>query len=489
MANKPIKQRVDVEGNAVENLKKVSAEEKKLAREVKDTGKASKDASRDHDEAGMSLDRMRESARGLISTFVGAAGLQQAIQAIRSEMQAFVQDTEAVVEASLNLQFLDQEFDPQQREFVGKAAAFAGRSVTETARAFGELRSRLPQLDKQQQQQLFLQVAESGLTTEAPLQSLVNAFATIQQFEKDPQKAQNILREAINQAGVSDPGKLSPLFAKFLGVGTGLGGLDAGEAAGVAAAATGLGLNPEEAITGIKNVTLSLRGKGTPAGRGILDAAGIAQDAPLLQQLQSLSAAVQSGQITEAQLEEIGGREAVGVFSSLVDPQQLKDFLAKVRSVDAAQDTDRDLTAEVIQNQVKDDERLRLSINLRQERARLEAARATSERSLDAMRSELGKVTFERAQFEEGVGTIGRGASGFVFDTATFLGFDPITASRLGEFGTSPATEAVEQNIQRSGTGNLIINYGRINQGQEYNTVNPDGTTHQTESTGRSDLP
>jgi len=363
-------------------------------------------------------------AQGLVGGLIGVGGLMAALQAIRAEMEENVKAAREFAEASLNLQFMSDQFKPQEREFIGQAAEFSGRQPVEVAGAMADLKSRFPNLSDEQTQKLFMEVGETARTTPAPLSALVQAFSTIRQYESDPQKVQNILRASITQSGVSDPAQLSPLMAKFMGLGQQLN-LSAGQSAGAVAAATGLGLAPEESITGLRNIALSLQGKGTPDGAKVLKRLKIDRT-NFLHALDQLAEANNAGLLKTKDIEDIGGRESVAVLSSLLDKERLADFQAKIKSVADAQQSPRDLTAEAIKQQFESDPLQETNFKLKRAEAEASTQKAGD---VESMRTSLARQIIENRMRRDEIPPYLEKEKLWFFDAYTGFGGSPEDAA------------------------------------------------------------
>lgn len=335
---------------------------------------------------------------------IGIGGIVGYLQTVRREIDLNTEATQRYAEATLNLQFLGDRFNEQERDFVGQASVLAGRDLAETASAFTALRSRRPNDTDQQAQALFLEAAETAQTTPASLNAIVDALVTIRQFEPDPRRTQNLLRSFIVQSGTDDPGQAGPLISRVLGTARGTGGLTTAEGVGSIAAATGLGLPTEVAGTGLNALILGLSGAGTSQGPELLRGAGVDTSGNFLDDLRGLADALQSGRLPNADLERIVGREGLAVAQAFADPDRSRDFFARVDAVVAAGNDERDLTREAIDEQFAVDEIGRLNLLLN----RLNAAEAVLRGSdADALRERVQRQAELVGRLEQGQGPLG----------------------------------------------------------------------------------
>lgn len=269
------------------------------------------------------------------------------------------------------------------------------------------------------------------------------------QSEQDPLKAQNIFRATIVQAGRSDPAVVAPLIARFQGVGEQTAGLSPAQAAGVVAGATGLGINPDEAITGIRNVALAISGQGTPEGNKRLRRAGVDRS-DFLEALQQISDAVQAGKLKPADLEVIGGRESVSVLSKLADPSALSDFRAKVRAVEEAAQSPDSLIQQALQSQLAVDPLQQFNLGLKRAEAEESTLRAQDRK---AQELELARKVYEvemlklAAQGKAGVRGAGAPMASSLFNFYTSLMSPDTALSVFGETET-PQGQAVLQALR-----------------------------------------
>ncbi len=406
-------------------------------RQATDAVKKSADAfSENKTEAGGlngTLSNLRGEIVGMISgyftlaTVLGVA--RTALQAQRQELEENIKKTRELAQASLDLQFQSQTFNPNDRAFVNEQAVLGGRSPVEVAKAYADLKSRFPQFSDEENQALMARIVESGTTTSGGLSSIVDAFSTISQYERDPVKAQNIFRESIVQGGVSDPSKISPLFAQFLPVGRQIAGLSTAQSAGAVAAATGLGLNPADAVTALRNVALSISGKGTPEGMRVLASAGINRS-DFFGALGQISEGVQNGRIQKSDLEKIAGREGVALMATLADPAQLKEFMGKVNKVVDSGTSSTNITSDAIAGQ-QTDEITRLNMEVAQQIALKEVFSSSDPGALQMEKTRLEMLNQMKLR---GSSAFARWAADSTYWAGSSLGLGPQDSAGLATF-------------------------------------------------------
>lgn len=364
------------------------------AEKTRDQGEATDEAKGKTGEASAELGHLTNalginlaSITGMVGGIVGVGGLIAAyqqwlenIEAVNQRLQENAQIVRDNAEARLNFVALQGVESAEDVERIDAFAAFAGRSPGEIARVQGSLRSQFPNASSQDISNLTLEVAAASQLTDASPTELAQGLSVIFREVGDARVAGNIFQEAIQQAGEAEPGRLAQEVGKFIGIGSQIGGLDAGEAAGFAAAGTGLGLPNEEATTGLKNVLFAIRGRGTPEGNEILDGLGIDRE-NVINALQQISAARQAGQIDDAQLEAIGGREAAPVFAALSDPIKLQNFLASVGAVDAAEDFEGRIVTDKAESIFTPGSIQSANLLIKQLEAQTESVRASDQRA------------------------------------------------------------------------------------------------------------
>lgn len=427
--------------------------------------------------------RMIGAMTGVVAGLVGASGVSAALRTVEQDLERTTQKSREFAEASLNLQYLNESFNPQERAFVGQAAIAAGRQPVEMIRAFAGLKSRFPGESQENVQALMMEVAQTARTTDAPLSDLTNSFATIYQFTGNAQQSQNILRESIIQAGSDNPAVLAPLMARFMGIGQAVG-LQPGQSAGAVAAATGLGLSPEVSVTGLTNVALALQGKGTPEGAKILRKLGIKQGDDLFGTLEKLSGAG----LKTGQLESIFGREGLPVASQLSDANQLADFLAKVAKVQEASTTSRDLTGEAIADQEAADPLTAANQRIKELEARIAMQQ---NQDVEALRFDQLRKEQETILRSQGAGPVWRTLDDYALRTAGLLQSNDLSETFVrrgqGSFlrgfaslvNTTDLGPEIDRTRRENAAGNTLINI--IN--QQYN-LNNEGESRLTRPSG-----
>ena len=356
-------------------------------------------------EYGGAIDLVSTRMAGLVTGIVGAGGAIRALQLLGEELDKRIEQTREFADAQLNLQFLGDTFDPQEREFIGRAAVLAGREPAETARAFTEVKSFFPSLSKQELQEFFLEVAETGATTDAPLASVAKLQQSIFAINRDAAASQNIARAATVQAGVGNPDVLANVFGKLLSTLVEVGNIDVGQAAGASSAVTGLDTREaSEQATGLRSVVLSLLGDLSDDQRNLVGKGKIdTRDA--LSALQSLGEAIERGRLDNAAVEQLVGAEGIATATALADPQRRREFFSKVKAVDRAEESGEDQTRKAIEQQFTGDPVQATAFAIKQVEALDAVARGSD---ADALRSELARKLQDAKLREAGVGPVGR---------------------------------------------------------------------------------
>ncbi|MEM8781893.1 MAG: phage tail tape measure protein [Planctomycetota bacterium] len=351
---------------------------------------------------------------GVAAGFAGAGGVievyQQWIRNLQTSNEYLRENQElfrSATEARLDFVALRGVEDAETVARIDNIASVAGRRPGEVYRGAALLQSQFPQFEDAQVDQLLTETAGVARLTTAPFNNLANGIATIVQAQltarETPnfQGAANLFLSAVDQAGEADPGRLSETISQFAGIGV-TAGLPVDTSVGLASAVTGIGLPREIATTGLKNVVLSLAGKGTAAGQALFEELGIATSDPL-DALRQLAAARGRGDVDLADLEGIAGREGLPVLAALSDPSTLDTFFGKVGAVEAADDRPTRLSDERAGQLFEPGSAQGLALFARQEDAAAESIRANSPRAQAAAASTalLNRLLAERVEREE----------------------------------------------------------------------------------------
>lgn len=332
-----IKTRINVEADeAVRTADRFADSTKRIGDETEETGKKA-------DGFGGVTEKMTGAMMGFAASLTGAFGVNALLEVYRKNIevatQAMEQNIKAVREfaqARLDLVALSGVETPEQLQSIDRLATLSGRSPSEVARFQTLLTSQLASATPAQKDDIANLTAIKGQQSEASLAELAAPLITIFRSTQDARSASNIFEEAIVQAGVPDPAQLGPLIGQFAGPGQSLGKLSAGQAVGVVAAATSLGLAPEVAVTGFASTQTRLFGKSTPAIKDIIKRVGIRTD-NFENALRDIVDAFQAGKLNEADLEELGGAEGLRVLATLAKPENENAFFAGVDAVEAAE--------------------------------------------------------------------------------------------------------------------------------------------------------
>ncbi len=433
---------------------KLTKESEQLSSAAKDQAHAQRRATGAVDDYGRSTDKAtgktglfdkaiglaRGSLAGLVGGIIGGAGLNAAMQAYERHLDAInkrleknAQLTRDAADAALELQFLNLVPDPTERAFAEEQAVLAGRNPTEGVRAFGALRSKNANADREQLKQLLQLSALKAQQTTASIEDIAGGLSLINKFTNDPIAASNILEQGITEAGELDVAKFIPLMAKFLPKGVNIADLSAGESVGYVAGITGLGLPGEEAVTSLGNIALAIKGKGTPEGAKILEREQIDRS-DFGEALRQISAAYAEGRIKPEELQLIGGDSALTGLASLADPKILADLQAGVGRVDAAGASDTLLVSEKAKAHFTPGSVAALNLQLNQAESALlqqqqndtnaiqiKAARALVEQQLDQA---VAAGNMSPAMADQKLAT---------YDKAIRMGFGPSWAAQFAE--------------------------------------------------------
>ncbi|MEO0966634.1 MAG: hypothetical protein AAFY08_16160 [Planctomycetota bacterium] len=477
----PIEQRIDVTGaeQAAENVDRVSGSTDRLARSTDEAGdradraadqqrelraatRATGDATdRAGDQADRAADQQRElnraqdeggrragvlgsavgALRGVFGTLAaslaGAVGVNALLAANTRELRENAQAARDAIQAQRDLAFLTEGFDAGELAFVEGQAVRGGRDPNEVARAFADLRSRTASRTNDQQRALFERAVELGVTTDAPLQSVVGPLINLTQLGLDDLAAQNVLRQTQVEAGVSSPAALGPLFARLGRPAVETGGLAPAEAAALVAASTNLGEAPDAGATSVRAFLLGLSGRGTPQTNELLDAAGVDRSGGFFDDLASLRAAIGDGRFDPDDLEVIGGREGLLAAQAFTADNGLDLIDGPLASIVPAAASPRSVTVEGIESELAGNDRLALDTAISQQRAAVQNTQAADRQ---AQARELIATLQDRIDRARGVVAparqltqAGLGLDAFIARANPFGGFSDEEIDRLLE--------------------------------------------------------
>jgi hypothetical protein len=322
-----------------------------------------------------------------------AAGLFSAHKAIelvtgalRAQSQAMEENAQKAAEqqkAFLRLQFLGDFFNerPDARREVREVSEFARRPFEEVAGAWYNLKSKSGGLSDEQQMGILREAAEMARTDPSlPLDTLVDMFSLYAKESKEPDanRIQNVLQQTITEAGGSGA-DVASYMPRFLSIGM-KGGLSPAEASGLWSWATTREADPSVATTGIRNVMLSLQGKGTPESQRAMKRIGLRPGMTFDEQLDALGAASAEGKLTLPVAEQIAQREgATTLIKMAEDTANVRRIMQSVAGVDRG---DIDLTRQKIETVFGQDEVARLEDEKRRQEIRIDNLKATDTRAI-----------------------------------------------------------------------------------------------------------
>ena len=338
-----------------------------------DKGKAgletlSGEARKSKEDFGGMADSVAGWAVSLASVTAVIAAITKAIRLQSEAMREHAQITQEQQKKLVALQHLGDMFErrPELRKEVAAYAEFGRRPFEQVAEAWYTLESQGAGLSDQQKQGIMKEALELGRQEpEADLSSIVGMFSLYVKETKqaDINQVQNILRQTITSAG-SEMGQVGELLPRFLSIGM-AGGLSAAEAAGLWAYATTKTGQAEMATMGLKNIFLSLEGKGTPESQEFMTAAGIQAGMNFFDKIERLDAERQAGRLGLPQAVMLaGGKENAALLLSMMsDPKAMMQTVSEVR---AAARPDVDLVREQLQAVLGTDEIAKLEDDIRQ---------------------------------------------------------------------------------------------------------------------------
>lgn len=391
--------RIDVQTQE-QKLHSYARATQKVGRETKQAGNEAEQTTQKQGRLSGAFSGVLGSLKGLLAPAAGIAAATKAwseynrvVEVANQALKENARLTREAAQAALDLQSLNMVPDPEARAFAEETAVVAGREPTEGITAFGQLKSKFPDKGDEELREMFRVIAAKGQQTTAPLSTLVDTFSLLtKETGGDPVRAANILEQSITEAGEIDLTRVTPQIQKLVGVAKQVGGLTTAQGAALGVTATQLQLPREIATTGLRNVILSIAGRGTPEGRKILEREGVKRE-NIFEALQQISDAFSAGRITGPELEALGGRETIAVFSRLADPQILQRELERIQRIQRAADRPELMLEEKAENLFGAGSFQQLNLRAKQEEAEAKRIRGRSRR---ALRLEVARSTINR---------------------------------------------------------------------------------------------
>src|SRR3990172_2182488 len=333
MAEDEIRQRITVDADeAIRKLRDVSGAENELEHQTRRAGGAAEQASRD---AGL-LDRawgaIRGQLLGLVAPFAGIGALTTVLRLNSEAMAENVRLSRELAQAQRDLLFLSTAGSAAELAAVQRSAEIVGGegARVELTGAFAQFKSQTANLSEQQRLGLWQQMIETSLTTATRPTELVELFTRGRNFVQDPQQLQNIIAQTIIESPESNPAVMARLLPRVLPIGAAVG-LQPAETAGLLAFAAGQAGSADEGATGLRNIIAALQGRGTPESQKILAGLDLPQGMNFFGQIAALTAAQAAGRLSLGELEAIGGRENLALFSSLLaKPQEMRQTVGRL---------------------------------------------------------------------------------------------------------------------------------------------------------------
>jgi len=461
---------------------------------VEFTGDAS-DLSQAAEQAGRGMDSMdRKTDRARQTTKQHRAAMQglgeeiksQALQyasfaavigtvtaAIRANTEEVKRNAEAANQqkkAQLDLQFLRQGYSAADLQVVEDAASIIGgpNAQVEAAGAFAQLRSQTSHLTDDQQVEFFRQMAETTLTTSAPIQDLVPLFARGSLYVSDPNRLQNIMRKTQELSPEASPRALAQLLPRVLPLAGEDTGLAPEQIAGLLVTSMNLSGTPEMGATGLRNILSIISGGAQGAGADVLARAG-ADRGDAMQRL----AALAGEDLSVERRTQLFGRENLVVASGLLNNLDLaRRNVAEVVGVGRS---GRDLTAEAIDEIYGQDRQQALRLATAQAQARVERQKGADVRAQEAA---LGRLFFEERMRAKGTSAFRREANLTGYDIATGMGLSPENATwvagmffglprEMAELYTQGGPDAISRGLQAGPQTNVNIIGQQVNSGSD----------------------
>ena len=313
-----------------------------------------------HGAAG-EFDTMGDSVVGWSTKLAGITAIIAAVtKAISAQTEAMKEHARVAAEqqkALTALQHLGDIFEkrPELRKEVAAYAEYGRRPFEEVAKAWYTLESKGAGLSEEQKQGIMKEALELGRQEPAAdLSGIIDMFSLYvkETKEQDINLVQNVLRQTVTSAGaeLAQVGKLLPRVLP-LGIS---GGLTPEQAAGLWAFATTKTAEPETATVGLRNILMSLQGKGTPESQELMASLGVKPGAGFFDQLSRLADARQRGKFGLPQAEVLAGKENAAILLSMLSDQRA--MMETISEVTGAARPDRDIVKEGLERVLGADE-------------------------------------------------------------------------------------------------------------------------------------
>lgn len=399
------------------------------------------------------LGRAGNELKGMIAGYFGVnaaiSGFSTLLRLNTEEINKNVEAATRLALARLDLQFLSQDYKPEEIAAVRRAGEITG-DLPDAFRAFGELRSKASHLSEADQLALFQEIVETKLTTTAPMSELIRLFVETREHIEDPQQLQNLLRKAQEFSPASTPERMAKALPQLLEVGR-EAGLDPDQIAGITAAA--LLADEESGDTVARNLMAIFAGGMRGPARKLFEKHGATPDKGFMEQMRILAEA----DLPVEDAARMVGRENFAVLLNLLrNRERTEGFIGGIRDARLGPE---DLTAQALTNVLGKDEGQRLRLQTAQAAARAEGIRGDD---TGAQRVELGRQLLQESLLRQGRPAIVRGPTGGLYTALTAMGFEPGTIANL--FG-GPTERDIDRGLA-AGPDLDVGQIGRIGTGK-----------------------
>ena len=371
-------------------------------------------------------------AAGMVGITAIIAGVTRAIRAQIEAMKEHARIASEQQKRLVELQFLGEFFKerPELHKEVAAYAEYGRRPFIEVAEAWYNLRSKGAGITEAQQGAIMREALELGRTApSAPLTTLVDMFSLYakQTGVKDARVIQNILQQTITEAG-GGMGDVAKYMPQFLPIGL-KAGMTGAQVAGLWAYATTQFAEPSTTTAGLRNVVLSLQGRGTPESQKMLAGLGVTPQMGFFDKINALSAMQRRGGFSLAQAETLVGKESAAVLLSLLTaPDVMAGTIGRVEAAGAGR---RDITSEMINALMSKDELARLEEKGRGLDVIIENIKGGD---IGALRWDVTLKEYERRMREAGVPEYLIGLQLAKYRFAGGVGYTPEEAGSLMQF-------------------------------------------------------
>ncbi|HUU58548.1 MAG TPA: phage tail tape measure protein [Phycisphaerae bacterium] len=299
---------------AEQDLKKVAAAE----REAGGAGKKAGDDAASGTRKALGLtSRLLGSVKGLIAGYVGLQGAMRVLRMLKTEMEEIDRVTENTARSLRSVMALSSVAGarPETKEFIKKAAAFAGRPLGEVSGAYYTLLGGTAGMARPRQEALFKQALLMGKTEPgAPVEPMVGLMGTMGMLQPGmtPQQIGNLMSRTI-EAAKSTSAEMAQYLPDILTAAQ-AAGVDPATAAAMFSFATARGGGVATSGTAVRAAMLGLLAP-PPAVAKELGAYGLRPGMDVMQRIGWLGR--EGGRLPPELIAQLGGRRGLQAISTI----------------------------------------------------------------------------------------------------------------------------------------------------------------------------